>query len=152
MKAGPRLYVFVLPAALVEALPCGARVVEVGVGGRFDVLEALRRARPDLTLVAVDRAPGTLEGAPGYVEARVADALDPDPGLYADAALVLATRPPADLQPALARLARSAGADLAVSPLGTELAPLDARLGEARVLQGDRAWYWWPATGRGEPP
>lgn len=140
-----------LPDRVVEALPRGARVVEVGVGGRFEALAALREARPDLALVATDVDPAALEDAPEGVQARLDDAFDPDPRLYEGACLVFAVRAPEDLQPALARLAAGAGASLALSPLGTELAPLDAMEGQARVIRGERAWHWWPRPlARGE--
>lgn len=134
-----------LPDPLLEALPPNARVVEVGVGGRFDVLEALSHRREDLELVATDVRAGALEGAPGTVETHVDDVFEPRTSIYEGAKLVYAVRCPAELQPPLARLAGSVGAQLAVRALKDEWADVDDLLGPHRILSTSQAsWRWWP--------
>lgn len=142
-----------LPAAVVEALEEGARVVEIGVGGRFEALVDLHERREDLELAATDVRPTALDGAPGYVETRLEDVFEADPAAYREVALLVAVRAPAEMQPAVARLAGGTGAGLALSPLGDELAPLEPILGSPEVLSSARAWrYWPPSTGPSGQP
>jgi uncharacterized UPF0146 family protein len=134
----------VLPDAVIEALAPSALVVEVGVGGRFDLLAALAQRRPDLRLVAVDRDPEALADPPSGVHAHVDDVHDPTVSPYREAELVLARRPPAELQPAIARLARRLEADLALRALKDEWADLAPIVGEPQILDAERPWRWWP--------
>ncbi len=142
-----------LPPAVVEALEEGARVVEIGVGGRFEVLVDLHERRGDLELAATDVRAAALEGAPAYVATRLEDVFEADPDDYRGVALLVAVRAPAEMQPAIARLAEAAGAGLALSPLGNELAPLEGILGPPNVLSGPRTWRFWPpqASRAGQP-
>lgn len=133
-----------LPDPVLDRVPPGALVVEVGVGGRFATLEALAEARPALHLRAVDVDPAALDGAPSTIETHVDDVMDPRWLLYRDAALVFAQRAPAELQPAIARLARAVDADLALRALKDEWADLDAILGDPRRPDAEEPWRWWP--------
>lgn len=137
-----------LPDAVIEALAPSALVVEVGVGGRFDLLAALAQRRPDLRLVAVDRDPEALADPPSgvhvHVHVHVDDVHDSPVSPYREAELVLARRPPAELQPAIARLARRLEADLALRALKDEWADLAPIVGEPRILDAEQPWRWWP--------
>jgi uncharacterized UPF0146 family protein len=135
----------VLPAVVVDRLPPEPRVVEVGVGGRFDALRELAERRPQARLVAVDVDPAGLEGAPAGVETHVDDVHEPRASIYRGVDLVFARRPPAELQPAIARLARAHGADLALRALKDEWADLTGILGEPAIPPEAGAWRWWPA-------
>lgn len=142
----------VLPARVVDVLPEGTFVVEVGVGARWDTITRLSRHRPDLRLLATDIRSEALQGAPTGVQTVQDDVFDPDPAVYTGAGLLYAVRCPAELQPPLARLARSVGATLAVRALKDELGPVDRILGEPtlqRAENGDpwRLWSTAPATG-----
>lgn len=136
-----------LPAVVTKALAPSARVVEIGVGGRFAALEALLAERSDVQAVAIDVDPTALEGAPEGLETHVDDVHEPTFSLYRGADLVFAQRPPVELQPAIARLARSVDADLALRALKDEWADLEAIVGEPTVTSGPAAWRWWPARG-----
>jgi uncharacterized UPF0146 family protein len=137
----------VLPDAVIEALAPSALVVEVGVGGRFDLLAALAQRRPDLRLVAVDRDPEALADPPSGVHVHVDDVHDPTVSPYGEAELVLARRPPAELQPAIARLARRLEAGLALRALKDEWADLAPIVGDPRILDAEQPWRWWPREG-----
>ena len=131
-----------LPRALLDALRPAALVVEVGVGGRHETLRALRATRPDLRVRATDVRPEALHGLPPGVEGVVDDLHRPRAEVYAGAALLYVVRPGEEMQPALARLARTVGAPLAVRPLGSELADLAPWLGPAQVARGADGSAW----------
>lgn len=135
-----------LPTPIIQALPPAPKIVEVGVGGRFDLLEALGQALPEADLWAVDVDPAALEGAPEGLKARVDDVREPG-SAYRGADLLVARRPPAELQPAIARRAREQGAALAIRALKDEWGPVEAVLGEGRIVGGASPWRWWPHEG-----
>ncbi len=134
-----------LPAPVAEALPRDATVLEVGVGGRFTLLEALHETRPDLQLVATDVRPAALEGAPEPVRTFVDDVWEPEVASYDAVDLIVSVRCPAEMQPPLARLASTVDARLALAPIKDEWAHLDRTLGPHQILQEDgTAWRIWP--------
>lgn len=140
-----------LPDPIVEALPPHPHVVEVGVGGRFDLLEALGEVLPGARRIAVDVDPAAVEGAPEGVAGHVHDVRGPGQAPYHGVDLVVARRPPVELQPAIARRARRHGAALAMRALKDEWADLDAIVGKPRILGGAEPWRWWPAPEPGSP-
>lgn len=145
LKSRSPICVLVLPARLLEALDPAARVVEVGVGGRFDVLETLLERRPDLDLVATDVHEAALEGAPAGVATHVDDVVSPRVGIYEGAGLLYAVRCPAELQVPLARLADRVGARLAIRALKDEWADVDRVLGPHELASPEGvAWRIWP--------
>lgn len=129
---------------VVDELAPQATVVEVGVGGRFSTLAALGEARPDVRRIAVDVDEAALSPAPEGVQTHVDDVHDPRVSLYRDAELVFARRPPAELQPAIARLARALDASLALRALANEWADLTDIVGEPTVPESSSPWRWWP--------
>lgn len=132
---------FVLPPRLLDRLPRGALVVEVGVGGRFDALEALAGTRPDLQLRAVDVNAHALRGSPEAVHAVQDDVWEPTLGLYEGASLLFAIRCPSELQPPLARLSRRVGALVAFTVVKDEWAPLGPILGDHDLVRHEgRSW------------
>lgn len=135
-----------LPPRILAKLPEGARVVEVGLGGRWTTMEALAEARPDLELVATDVHEERLAEPPHGVETVLDDAFEPDVELYEGARLIYAVRVPAELQPPLARLAKQVGANLALLALKDEWADLQGTLGRPTLYASPdgRTWrVWW---------
>lgn len=122
-------------------------MVEIGVGGRWEALRAVARARPDLKLLATDVHPRRLEGAPEGVATAADDVTAPREALYEGAVLLYAVRAPEELQAAIARLARSLGAGLALSVVKDEWADLAGIVGAHRVATGSegRSWRVWPS-------
>lgn len=123
-----------LPPRLIDRLPAEARVVEVGVGGRFEALEALAERLPGAQLVATDVHEAALQGAPEGVETVVDDVADPDPRIYEGADLLYAIRCPAELQIPLARVADRVGAHLALRAFKDEWADVDRILGPHELV------------------
>jgi uncharacterized UPF0146 family protein len=140
----PTLKVPVLPAAILASLPPAPRVVEIGVGGRFDLLATMAKRFPTAHLVAVDVDPHALEGAPRDVHAHVDDVHDPHRALYRGADLLVARRPPVELQLAIARLARTHEAGLAMAALKDEWADLADELEPPQIPDDAGSWRWWP--------
>ncbi|NOZ82886.1 MAG: hypothetical protein GXN98_03600 [Euryarchaeota archaeon] len=114
---------------ILRFFPGLKHAVEVGVGRRREVLEALRRAGVEVT--GVDIAPGR-----GLV---VDDITEPEMSLYRGAELIYAIRPPPELYPHLMRLARRAGACLLIVPMSTDPVPENMRL----VNYRGAAFYLW---------
>lgn len=144
---------FVLPAPVIDRLEPEARIVEVGVGGRFDTLADLARRRPDAALVATDVHAEALEDAPAGVEVHVDDVTRPTIGIYEGAALLYAVRCPAELQVPLARVAEQVGSTLAIRAFKDEWADVDRCLGPHTLFSTRQgAWRAWTADGgsRGE--
>lgn len=125
-----------LPARLVEAYRGARKVVEVGAGTQWADALGLAGALGCEVLVA-DRDPRVL-GAPAPLRSAVDDAFAPDLGLYRGAALLVAVRAPEDLQRAASGIAQAVGADLALKPLGSELAALPGWPRHERV----EGWHW----------
>lgn len=135
-----------LPDPVVEALPPAPKVVEVGVGGRFELLEALGRALPESDLRAVDVDREAVEDPPSGVQAHVDDVHEPTHSLYRGVDLVVAQRPPVELQPAIARLAAARKASLAIRALKDEWADLEPIVGPHEPLDVAGPWRLWPAS------
>lgn len=100
---------------MADALAGYDRVVEVGVGDRTDV--AARLADRGVTVVVVDVRP--VEPPPGVTAVRD-DVTDPDRSVYRGADALYALALPPELQGPVATLARSVGATLAFTTLGTD--------------------------------
>jgi len=116
-------------AAVAAALAATApdRVVEVGVGGRFDVARALAERGVAVTVTDVDPdalAPGG--GRPEGVTAVRDDVTDPDPAVYRGGDLVYALRCPPELHGPLAGVAGRVGAAAAFTTLGGDPPAVDA--------------------------
>lgn len=130
-----------IPAPVLDALPPGPHVVEIGVGSRFEAARALLERFPEAHLVLTDVDPDALEGAPEAANATVDDVTSPRLPLYRGADLIYARRCPAELQPPIARLAANVGAVVALHALKDEWAHLPGELGEVRtVSDGEDAW------------
>lgn len=126
---------FVLPPRVIDRVPTGGLVVEIGVGNRYDAIQELAQRRGDLELRAVDVRPQGLEDAPAGVKAVRDDIWEPDEGVYEGAALLFAVRCPTELQPPLARLARRVNAALAINVVKDEWARLDPILGGHKLAR-----------------
>lgn len=144
---GAGIFPFVLPETVVDGLPKGARVVEVGVGARWETLQALLDRRPDVAAVATDVHGGRLVGAPDSVRTMEEDIFEPTPWLYEGADLVYAVRCPEEMQPPLARAVAGTGGRLGLQVLKDELADLSGIIGEPELLTAEdgTTWRLWEA-------
>ncbi len=122
-----------LHAALADPIGPGARVVEVGVGRRTDVAARLAAAGYDVVATDVRE-----RSVPAAVAFRRDDVTDPDPTVYADAALVYALRCPPELQAPLRAVAAAAGARCAFTTLGGD--PATVPVEREAVAAGTLYW------------
>ena len=125
------------PPGLLDLLPRGAVVVEIGVGKRFDQAEALRALRRDVHVLVTDLRPGAILGAPHGIHGLVDDITHPNEGIYGGASLLYALRLPEELQVHAARMAKKVGATLAFVVVKDELAH-DAAKGAALATDAMR--------------
>ncbi|HEY9245711.1 MAG TPA: UPF0146 family protein [Candidatus Methanoperedens sp.] len=99
------------------------KVVEVGVGNQ-PYVALLLKDRMDVVITDVspclDREVFQNSGIRFYMD----DILNPDARIYKNSSLIYSIRPPIDLQEAIARTAKEAGADLLIRPFGDEKADL----------------------------
>jgi uncharacterized UPF0146 family protein len=93
------------------------KVVEVGVGSLPQVALLLK---DKLDVVVTDVGGKKFDG----VKFCRDDIFAPDMALYNNASLIYSIRPPIDLQEAMAKVAKEAGADLLIRPFGNEKADL----------------------------
>ncbi|HEX7627937.1 MAG TPA: UPF0146 family protein [Candidatus Methanoperedens sp.] len=93
------------------------KVVEVGIGSLPQVA-LLLKDKLDVVVTDINEQK--------YAGVRFCrdDIFKPDMGIYRNASLIYAIRPPIDLQDAIAAIAREVGADLIIRPFGSEKADL----------------------------
>lgn len=97
------------------------RIVEVGVGSRLEVAQAIAQRLPQTLVVAMDWEASCFKGDPhGRVRVAVDDILHPTLPLYENSALLYAIRPPPEVVPAIEGLSDRIGSDLLVVPLAGE--------------------------------
>ena len=127
---------FMHPVAvsILELFPRLTRAVEVGVGRRREVLEALRSLGVEVTAVDVVPMRGVV----------VDDVLEPELSVYSGAELIYSLRPPPELYPHLIKLAERVGASLVIVPMSTDPAPTGMRLVNHR---GVALYVWRPCAG-----
>jgi uncharacterized UPF0146 family protein len=94
-------------------------IVEIGIGSDFRVFEELKKDGADAR--AIDIGPHTDNVIKD-------DVLDPDMEIYEGCGLIYSIRPPPELIPYIAEVAKSVGADLLVRPLTTDSAPENGEL------------------------
>lgn len=104
------------------------KVVEVGVGCRLDVCEALTR-------MGVDVVPTDIH--PCLPQVVRDDVLSPNPNVYAGVSLVYSIRPPPELWVPIALTAAHVGAQLIIRPFGTEYADLSAIYCKQRTVSAN---------------
>lgn len=100
--------------------PDAGKIVEVGVGREFTVIEELKRLLKGTEIVAVD-----IKGRRGVID----DVTSPRLELYKNASLIYAVRPNPELYPYLLRIARKVKADLIIRPFS-----LDPPLKKGRLV------------------
>jgi uncharacterized UPF0146 family protein len=127
---------------IIASVSPQAYVVEVGVGARFGFAERLLDEHRGVDVLLVDVNEAALEGAPDRARTAVDDVTRPRLSLYRGAEWILARRCPAELQPALARLARRVDACLAVRALKDEWAPLPVGI-TLDPVEGASGWRVW---------
>jgi len=119
--------------ALVDRLRGFSTLVEVGVGRRTDVAEALAEAGREV------RATDVVEReVPGGVAFHIDDVTDPDPPVYEGVGCVYALNLPPELhRPALA-VARDHGAAFAFTTLGGDAPEVSVRV---ETLPGETLFW-----------
>ncbi|WP_459192892.1 UPF0146 family protein [Halosimplex sp. J119] len=117
--------------ALVDRFAAFDAAVEVGVGRRTVVAEALADAGTDV--VVTDRR---TRSVPADVRFVRDDVTDPDPAVYADAELVYALNLPPELHRPTLAVARETDAAFAFTTLGTDqpLVPVERETLPAETL------------------
>jgi uncharacterized UPF0146 family protein len=111
------------------------KVVEVGVGNLPHVALLLK---DKLDVVVTDVHEQKYAG----VRFCRDDIFKPDMGIYRNATLIYAIRPPIDLQDAMASIAREVGADLIIRPFGNEKADLIKYFKEYSLVNYKKARFY----------
>ena len=114
-----------------------SKIVEVGVGFQFDTALALKRKRPELRLVVVDKNPESVEEARRLgLEAYVDDVWNPDMNIYRGSSLIYSVRPPPELLEPIHRIAKAVGCSLLIRPLSGEYLSLPDETKWLRITHG----------------
>lgn len=111
------------------------KVVEVGVGAMPEVAVALK----DKMDVIVTDINGQKHSG---VRFCMDDIFNPDMSIYKNASLVYSIRPPIDIQEAIAKAAKEAGADLLIRPFGNEKADLSRFYKKYFILNYKKARFY----------
>ncbi len=111
------------------------KVVEVGVGSLPQVALLLKDA---MDVVVTDVSEQEHEG----VRFCRDDIFSPDMSIYKGASLIYSIRPPIDMQEAIARVAKEAGADLVIRPFGNEKADLRCVYNNCKLLNYKKARFY----------
>ena len=111
------------------------KVVEVGVGSLPQVA-LLLKDKMDIVVTDINEQK--------YAGVRFCrdDIFKPDMGIYRNASLIYAIRPPIDLQDAIAGIAREVGADLIIRPFGNERADLIKYFKEYSLVNYKKARFY----------
>ena len=111
------------------------KIVEVGVGNLPHVA-LLLKDKLDVVVTDVNEQK--------YAGVRFCrdDIFKPDMGIYRNASLIYAIRPPIDLQDAIASIAREVGADLLIRPFGNEKADLIKYFKEYSLVNYKKARFY----------
>ncbi len=111
------------------------KVVEVGVGCLPHVA-LLLKYKMDVVVTDVNEQK--------YAGVRFCrdDIFSPDMGIYRNASLIYSIRPPIDIQEAIARTAKEAGADLLIRPFGNEKADLRRFYKEYTLVNYKKARFY----------
>lgn len=111
------------------------KVVEVGVGCLPHVA-LLLKYKMDVVVTDVN------EQKYAGVRFCMDDIFSPDMGIYRNASLIYSIRPPIDIQEAIARTAKEAGADLLIRPFGNEKADLRRFYKEYTLVNYKKARFY----------
>jgi uncharacterized UPF0146 family protein len=111
------------------------KVVEVGVGSLPHVA-LLLKDKLDVVMTDVNDQK--------YAGIRFCrdDIFNPDIGIYKNASLLYSIRPPIDLQEAIAKTAKEAGADLLIRPFGNEKADLSKYFKNYSLMNYKKARFY----------
>ena len=126
------------PEPLLELLAAYDTLVEVGIGRRTDLAEALLDRGATVTATDIEQCP-----VPDGVDFVVDDVTDPDRSIYTAAEAIYARRLPPELQRPTWELARNVGAACFFTTLGGDpaLVPAETRTTAAGTvhvsLRGD---------------
>ncbi|MFW6194058.1 MAG: UPF0146 family protein [Halobacteriota archaeon] len=107
-------------------------VVEIGIGKRWEI--ATQLSRMGFRVIAVD----IVDINPQCFDYVKDDITDPDMKVYKNAGLLYSIRPPPELFSSIIDVARSAGADCLIRPLGNEF----PEGGGLINYRGERFYLW----------
>jgi uncharacterized UPF0146 family protein len=130
-----------LPASLIARAGQARKVAEIGAGARFETALALAAAGPEVWVTDVD---ARVLAAPAPLHPLVHDATRDPPDALRGADLVVAVRPPEELQTPIARFARALGADLVLRPLKDEWADITGPF--PRHVVWPDGWRFFPSN------
>lgn len=127
------------------------KVVEVGVGSLPHVA-LLLKDKLDVVVTDINDQkyaglmnPSKIDEYP-WVHQRVRfcrdDIFAPDTAIYSNASLIYSIRPPIDLQGAIAKAAKEAGADLLIRPFGNEKADLSRYFKNYSLMNYKKARFY----------
>ncbi len=111
------------------------KVVEVGAGSLPQVALLLK---DKLDVVITDVIERKYEGLRFCRD----DIFKPDMGIYRDASLIYAIRPPIDIQGAMAAVSAEVGADMIIRPFGNEKADVDKYFRDYSLLNYKKARFY----------
>jgi len=111
------------------------KVVEVGVGSLPHVAMLLK---DKLDVVVTDVNEKSYAGIKFFRDNIFA----PNIGIYRNASLIYSIRPPVDMQEAMAKVAKEAGADLLIRPFGNEKAELERYFKECKLVNYRKARFY----------
>ncbi|MFO7968018.1 MAG: UPF0146 family protein [Archaeoglobaceae archaeon] len=107
-------------------------VVEVGIGKKWDI--AIQLSSAGFKVIATD----IMDLEPEDFDFVKDDITNPDISLYKKSGLIYSIRPPPELFSSIIHVARSAGADCLIRPLGNEF----PQGGELINYRGERFYLW----------
>ncbi|MFX1598937.1 MAG: UPF0146 family protein [Promethearchaeota archaeon] len=100
-----------------------SKIIEVCAGNYLQIASGIKNNLPKTEVMVTDIKPNFIgfvkENAPNLT-AIVDDIMNPNKGLYFDASLIYAIRPPVELHLPMARLAEEVSADLILRTLSDE--------------------------------
>lgn len=111
------------------------KVVEIGVGNLPHVA-LLLKDKMDVIVTDINEQK--------YAGVRFCrdDIFAPDMGIYRNASLLYSIRPPIDIQDAMAKTAKEAGADLIIRPFGNEKADLRKYYMDYKLVNYKKARFY----------
>jgi len=111
------------------------KVVEVGVGSLPHVALLLK---DKLDVVVTDVNEKNYAG----IKFLRDNIFAPDIEIYRNSSLIYSIRPPVDIQEAMAKVAKEAGADLLIRPFGNEKAELERYFKECKLVNYRKARFY----------
>ena len=125
-----------------------SKIVELGVGGRIEVAEKIKKNLPMAEVLVTDKDLAWVrKHVTGRVRAVADDVMFPQTPIYQNASLLYSIHPPFEILAPMVALAGSIGADLVVVPRSEEQEMFDHDEWQKLVWKG-RTLGWLRAFGR----